>query len=74
MATKTRTEVDVHCDRCGRRLAKMRERVGLTVHGPTCEPGAGPESIRMVDLCKPCETSLRNWWARGGKDEEEVTA
>jgi hypothetical protein len=64
MSTKPRTIEETHCDRCERRIAKHRDPVALTPTGVTDTPDDIP-----LELCSPCETSLRKWWARGKKGE-----
>lgn len=71
MATRVRTETDVHCDRCGRRISTPRDHVGLSISGPTTAPAFDRAGGNMIDMCKPCEASFRKWWKRGGKDEDD---
>lgn len=71
MATKPKTIEETHCDRCDRRIAKQRPLVVLHNHG--VDTLAGIECAMNVhaalDLCRPCETSLRGWWTRGKKSD-----
>jgi hypothetical protein len=72
MSIKPRMIEYTHCDRCDRRIAKERPRVVVQNHGVDTLAGVDV-SIAMnvhcyLDMCKPCEDSLRKWWARGKKE------
>jgi hypothetical protein len=69
MATRERTEVDTHCDRCDRRILTLASWVMLTPDGPKAPADAVVYPEHSVDLCRHCSRSLDKWWARGKKGE-----
>lgn len=62
MATVEVKVPETRCDRCDKRIVKQRERVVLQYDG-IVHTGASNDSMAL-DLCGPCEESLRKWWAR----------
>lgn len=58
------TKEQIVCDRCGRRIAKQRESVSLTNGGITQSVVQAEDTNTKLDLCLPCESSLKKWWER----------
>ena len=71
MATVTTTITEHACDRCTDRIAKPRAPVGIDSNGPIAVEGAGPQTIRVAELCKACDDSLRLWWTRPARTAEK---
>lgn len=70
MATRERTEVDTHCDRCDRRIpATFEGWIAITPDGPKTSPDGVVDPEHSVDLCRHCSRSLDKWWARGKRGE-----
>lgn len=74
MATIETKTTEVRCDRCDKRIVKQRPWVMLQAHGVDTigDMADLPHEKNphcALDLCKPCEDSLRKWWARPKGDE-----